>query len=144
MMKIYCRPVKNHREQSACYKIREQIFVMEQNLFADSDRDEYDDRAVHIAAFDNNNHIIGTVRIYEKEKNIWYGGRLAVLKKYRGNAGKLLVNTAIQTVIQFKPVQFKALVQTENVPFFLKLKWKKIGGQITHHGRPHQLMEIIL
>lgn len=142
MMRIYCRPIKNPRERSACFKIREQIFVAEQKLFSDSDRDEYDDSAIHIAAFDNS-HIIGTVRIYEKEKNIWYGGRLAVLKKYRGKAGKLLVKTAVQTVSKFKPVQFKALVQAENIPFFIKLKWKKIGGQIIHHGRPHQLMEII-
>ena len=95
---ILCRPVGNDDELRECFEIRKKIFVEEQALFKDTDRDEQDAEALHIAAF-YKKRIIGTVRIYVDDDGIWWGGRLAVKKKYRGRAGRLLVQKAVQIVL---------------------------------------------
>lgn len=140
MSKIVCRPIRDTQEQRECFEIRKQVFVEEQKLFTGSDRDAYDQTAIHIAALIENK-IIGTVRIYREKKDIWMGGRLAVRKAYRGKAGKLLVSAAVQFVKQQHASRFKALIQAENVLFFQKLKWKSIGSPVNHRGQPHQMME---
>lgn len=140
MSDIVCRPVKNDAELHKCFEIRKKIFVNEQGLFDGTDRDEYDDCAIHLVAF-HSNHIIGTVRIYKQEGNTWWGGRLAVTKRYRGRAGKQLVQKAMEIVADTGARQFYARVQCKNVPFFENLGWRSEGSVFVLHGRSHQLME---
>jgi len=140
MSQIICREANGTAELNECFAIRQKIFVDEQKLFAGTDRDEHDRQAVHIGAF-LNDRIIGTVRVYADSSGIWWGGRLAVLKRFRGRAGKLLVQKAIETVRAKKAYCFRAYVQVENVNFFKSLGWTPLGATTDHHGRPHQLME---
>ncbi len=140
MSAIVCRPVKNDAELQKCFEIRRKIFVDEQGLFDGTDRDEYDDCAIHLVAF-HNDQIIGTVRIYEQEDNIWWGGRLAITKRYRGRAGKQLVHKAMKIVAAADARHFYAHVQRKNVTFFKNLGWQPEGPVFRLHGKPHQLME---
>ena len=140
MYEIICRQILNDEERAACFKIRKQVFVDEQKLFCDSDLDAHDKDAVHIAAVKNDN-IIGTVRIYREDDDVWVGGRLAVKKKYRGKAGKLLVLKAVEIVKSNNAKVFKAIIQADNVPFFINLKWNSIDKIFLHHGQMHQLMQ---
>lgn len=140
MSEIICRQILNDKERAVCFKIREQVFVDEQKLFLGSDLDAHDMAAVHIAAEINGN-IIGTVRIYREEVDVWVGGRLAVKKKYRGKAGRLLVLKAVEIVKANNAKVFKAIIQADNVPFFINLKWKSVGDLFLHHGQMHQLMQ---
>jgi len=140
MSKIICREIHGTEELDACFAIRQNIFVGEQKLFEETDRDEHDRRAVHIGAF-LNDRIIGTVRVYKDRSGIWWGGRLAVLKRFRGRAGRLLVQKATETVRTKKAYCFRAHVQVENINFFKSLGWTPVGDVADHHGRPHQLME---
>ena len=139
MSEIICRQILNDIERAACFKIREQVFVDEQKLFRSSDLDEHDQDAVHIAAV-SKGKIIGTVRIYSEKDDIWVGGRLAVKKKYRGRAGKLLVLKAVEIVKANNAKVFKAVIQADNVLFFINLKWESAGDMFLHHGQMHQLM----
>lgn len=143
MLDIYCRQIENDDERAACFKIRKQVFVDEQKLFCDTDLDDHDRNAVHIAAVINDK-IIGTVRIYREEEDVWVGGRLAVKKRYRGKVGKLLVLKAVEIVKNNNAKVFKAVIQAENVPFFINLKWKPAGEMFLHHGQMHQLMQLQL
>ena len=140
MSEIICRQIQDDDERSACFKIRKQVFVDEQKLFMDTDIDQHDETAVHLAAFING-RIIGTVRIYKEEADIWVGGRLAVKKGYRGRAGKLLVLKEVDIVKESNAKIFKATIQAENVKFFTNLKWGKSGKLFLHYGKKHQLME---
>jgi putative N-acetyltransferase (TIGR04045 family) len=140
MSGITCRKIINDEEQAACFRIRKQVFVDEQKLFCDSDLDDHDKDAVHIAAFINDK-IIGTVRVYRETEDVWVGGRLAVKKRYRGNAGKCLVLKAVEIVKNSNARVFKAIIQADNVPFFINLKWKPVGEIYLHHGKMHQLMQ---
>jgi len=132
--------VETEEELEEAYRIRHEIFVKEQKLFTDSDRDEYDTHAIHIIALFHD-EVVGTVRVYEKEKDVWFGSRLAVLETYRGRVGKVLIEKAVETVRGKQPKQFKAYVQIANVPFFKHCRWRLIGGVVDYQGVPHQLME---
>jgi putative N-acetyltransferase (TIGR04045 family) len=143
MPEIICREVRGETELSACFAIRRKIFVDEQQLFDGTDRDDHDPEAVHIGAFFND-RIIGTVRVYAGDSGIWWGGRLAVVKRFRGRAGKLLVQKAMEIVRTKNACCFRAYIQAENVNFFKSLGWKPVGDGAVYHGKPHQLMEAAL
>ena len=143
MQDMKCKLVETEEELEKAYRIRHEIFVKEQKLFVDSDRDEYDTNAINIIAL-LRDEVVGTVRVYEKEKDVWFGSRLAVLKPFRGRAGKVLIEKAKETVKKRKAKKFMAYVQLPNVPFFRRHRWKSVGDVIDYHGIPHQLMEIQL
>ena len=141
MKKVFCQIAENEEEISECYRIRREVFVTEQRLFKNSDRDKFDKNAIHIFA-KQNGEIIGTVRVFEEKDGVWFGGRLAVLKKARrGSAAKLLVKKAVETANEKKAKKFLAWVQETNVNFFLRLGWKKTDKKKIYLRKPHQLME---
>ena len=139
-MAIECRLVQNESEREECFAIRHTVFVEEQRLFDGTDRDEHDSKAVHIAAFQGG-RIIGTVRVYEEKPGLWFGGRLAVLRGFRGRAGRLLVEKAVEIVRGERAERFLAYIQMKNVPFFRRGGWVEAGEILDFHGSPHQLME---
>ena len=143
MRDVEYKLAETEEELREAYGIRHEIFVKEQKLFLVSDRDEFDAHAVHIIAL-YRGRVIGAVRVYEKERDVWFGSRLAVLKHYRGRIGKVLIEKAIETVRKRKAKRFMAYVQLPNVPFFRRCRWRSVGEIIQYQGVPHQLMEIQL
>ena len=123
---IICRPVQNKEELFESYSLRKEVFVEEQKLFKRTDRDRHDKHAIHIIAL-YNNKIVGTVRVHRDKADIWYGSRLAVLKRFRGKAGKILIQKAVEVVKENGAKQFMAHIQKRNVPLFKRLKWKPVG-----------------
>lgn len=140
--KILFHSARNKFEIAEAFKIRKKIFVIEQELFDDSDIDENDSNSIHLVA-KQNREIIGTVRIYKKkETNHWVGGRLAVEKKFRNtNAGSGLVKEAMKRVKKRGCKIFTAHIQEKNIPFFLGLGWQPLEAVKTYFGYPHQKME---
>lgn len=140
-------PIVFHRsrtedELSAVYTIRNEVFVKEQGLFKESDRDENDSKSIHLVAKEKG-QTIGTVRVFPVSDNgCWIGGRLAVQKKYRTTkVGANLVKEAMKRVKKKGCLVFTAHIQEKNVPFFTKLRWKPIGPVELYMGRPHLLMQ---
>ena len=101
------------------FAVRKEVFVDEQKLFAESDRDEYDAIALPIIAKEMaSDTVVGTVRCYSVAEGVWIGGRLAVRKAYRGRLGVVLVRTALRVMVENKCQEFYAYVQIQNVHFF--------------------------
>ena len=136
MFEIICRPVQNQGELLESFALRKEVFVEEQKLFKRTDRDRHDNQAIHIVAL-YNNKTVGTVRVHRDKADIWYGSRLAVLKKFRGKAGKILVEKAVEVVKENGAKKFMAHIQKRNVPLFKRLKWSPVGQIITYHHEPH-------
>ena len=86
-----CRQIQNDDERSACLKIRKQVFVEEQELFSDTDVDQHDKDAVHIAAFFNDK-IIGTVRIYKEEESEKNTADLVEATEYVNKIATMITN----------------------------------------------------
>ncbi|MFC1591128.1 MSMEG_0567/Sll0786 family nitrogen starvation N-acetyltransferase [Thermodesulfobacteriota bacterium] len=140
MKAIVCRPVQDAAELEQYYNLRCRVFVEEQGLFSDTDRDAYDEQAIHIVAL-RGASVVGAVRVYEESDGVYQGGRLAVEKKFRGRVGRLLVHKAVEIVQQRQARTFKALIQQENIDFFKNLKWTATGAAVRYKDKLHQMME---
>jgi len=117
--------------------------VSEQGLFPITDRDAHDDQAIPIIA-EVGGRLAGVVRCYRQHGGAWSGGRLAVRPEYRTgvNIGALLVRKAVELMRARPDVRrFLATVQFQNVRFFQRLGWRRLGKPFLLQGRKHQLME---
>lgn len=131
-------------EVRAYFALRRAVFCEEQGLFTGHDQDETDETAYPIVALDTqeNNKVVGIVRIYEAEPNLWYGGRLGVHQDYRrvGRIGKGLIYKAVTTAHGWGCEKFLATVQLQNVRFFQRQHWDSLE-ELTIRDHPHHLME---
>lgn len=76
--------------------VRETVFVMEQGF--KEEFDTTDNISVHLVAFDDGK-AAGTCRYYKDDENIFYIGRLAVLKEYRClHVGSELLKAAQESI----------------------------------------------
>jgi len=139
-MKIECRPVRTNDELRESFTLRKKVFVEEQQLFKRTDRDRHDTQAIHIVALCEG-AIVGTVRVHRTGGGIWLGSRLAVLKQFRGRAGRLLIHKAVEVVKKNGARQFHAHILLRNVPLFKRLGWVPAGQVFTYRGQPHQMMK---
>ena len=128
------------------WELRSAIFCEEQDLFADTDRDELDDAAYPITAIHHGSshcgQVVGVVRIVEQQPRIWYGGRLGVQREFRrhNQIGKGLIWKAVTTAHGWGCDRFLATVQIQNVRFFQRLHWSSID-ELEIKGIRHHLME---
>jgi putative N-acetyltransferase (TIGR04045 family) len=148
MGRVICKIAETEEERQGHFAVRYAVFIEEQGLFEDSDIDEYDRHAVPLVAVDRDTgDIVGAVRCYEAEDGVWYGGRLAVLKEARLNTnaiGPRLCKLAEKVVIERGCHRFLAYIQLQNVRFFERLGWQKVGEPVLHFGQPHQIMQASL
>ncbi|OGN81161.1 MAG: hypothetical protein A2X23_06760 [Chloroflexi bacterium GWC2_73_18] len=143
---LVCRPAGSAEELRAHYAIREEAFVREQGLFAESDVDEFDDDpgTLHIVAIcQPAGDVVGAVRCFRRPDGTWFGGRLAVAGGYRGTRLRVapaLVKTAEDEVRRRGARVFLAYIQPQNVRFFEHVGWVGIGEMVEYAGVPHRLM----
>lgn len=142
---IDLRVASKPAELEAHFEIRRQVFVEEHGLFEGTDRDAHDDEGVHIVAC-LNGQIVGAVRCYPEGDGIWYGGRLAVHPDFRKyDLGVRLVRKAVETMECTAGVtRFLAKIQIQNVRYFRRLGWIRLGETFLHRGVRHLMMEKIL
>ena len=145
---IICKIAETETERQGHFAVRHAIFVEEQALFNGTDLDDHDEQAVHLVAVDQETGVVvGAVRCYPVDEDTWFGGRLAVLKEFRHNGvaiGPGLCKLAEQVVIEHGCRCFLAHIQVQNVRFFERLGWQKVGEPELHYGQPHQLMQASL
>lgn len=129
-------------EYEAYCELRQMIFAEEQGLFEQNDEDQWDAIAYPIVALNTSKQVVGVVRIYEIEPEIWYGGRLGVHSDYRrvGQIGRGLIYKAVTTANTWGCRQFLATVQLQNVKFFRRQHWHSLE-EIIICDRPHHLMQ---
>src|SRR6516165_7230717 len=77
-------------ERQAAAALRCAVFCAEQRVFADDDRDGIVAISSLAVALDE---VVGTVRVHESERGVWWGSRRAVAASYRriGAIGSTLV-----------------------------------------------------
>ena len=145
--RLAARAVSDAGELAVHFRIRHQVFVVEQNLFAGTgDRDVHDDdpATVHVLGFFDGT-ACGTVRLYPVPgtPGRWKGDRLAVLDGHRHHGlGAPLVRFAVATAGERGGQEMEAYIQPANVRFFEWLGWRAAGGLVTYAGIPHQRMLI--
>lgn len=145
---IDCRIASTDDELDAHFELRRAVFVHEQALFADDDRDTRDAEPATLHALGViEGEPCGAVRLYPLEDTWreWKGDRLAVLPELRTHhLGAELVRFAVSTGGRLGGRRMIAHVQLPNVRFFERLGWEVEGNPAPFHGVDHQLMSIRL
>lgn len=142
----YIRAASSTWEARGAAALRHRVFVEEQRIFRNHDRDDIDMIATHLVALSTYAHdvdsVVGTVRIHEDAPGLWWGSRLAVDGKFRhtGRLGTELIRLAVSTAHARGCRTFLAHVQHQNVPLFQKLRWRVLE-EVDLHGVAHARME---
>ncbi len=149
---LLCRPVLGPADLAEHHRIRHEVFVAEQALFAPDDRDPHDDdpATVHVLGLVHGRPA-GTVRLYPlgldplTGDGLWKGDRLAVRREHRrAGIGAPLVRLAVATAARRGGTRMVASVQAVNTRFFQRLGWTPVDGPFDLLGCPHQQMTIPL
>ncbi len=136
----------NSWEVEHASRIRREVFCEEQGLFNEHDRDEIDLIAqpliVATSVMGMPEEVVGTVRIHQPEKGVWWGSRLAVKKAYRrqGILGSTLIRLAVSSANSLGCHTFLASVQEQNETLFRRLRWRTMGYKDVH-GKKHAEMQ---
>jgi len=146
-----CRAAVTEAERCAHFRIRHQVFVIEQGLFGgsgagdDTDDHDHDPATIHVVGRADET-ICGSVRLYSAGPGgRWKGDRLAVLAGYRHlGLGAPLVRFAVGSAARLGGREMEAFIQPGNVAFFRWLGWRTAGGLADYAGIPHQRMLIDL
>jgi putative N-acetyltransferase (TIGR04045 family) len=142
-----CRLADGPDELEGHFAVRRRVFVLDQALFAVTDKDELDwtDGTLHVVGLADS-VVAGAVRLYPVDGDgVWKGDRLAVLPEARvQRLGALLVRFAVATAGELGGHTMVAQIQVPNVRFFEHLGWHADGPPAPYHGVMHQPMAIPL
>lgn len=125
----------------ACLRLRFEVFVDEQGVPAEIERDAYDDIALHLLAVQDGAPL-GTARVLPNGE-IGKIGRVCVVKRARGTGlGAALINAALDEMRADGRFAKAALgSQIHAIPFYEKLGFAAYGEEFDDAGIPHRMME---
>lgn len=142
------------RELDGYRRLRHDVFVAEQRLFAGSDADPVDDdpRTVVLVAVTGEGEVLGGVRIHPapaadgtppaRDLGWWRGSRLAVAADARLHlgVGAALVRAACARAETQGALRFDAEVQAQHRRLFERLGWR-VQRETVRHGHPHLVVD---
>ena len=138
------KQAENKEEINGALEVRKQVFVDEQGIDIDIERDSHDfSDAVHVIAVVSG-EVVGTGRFIPTDIGAKIQ-RMAVLKKSRnyGFGGKILEKLLeIIKEQNFERVYFSAQKTSEN--FYEKHGFQSYGKEFEEVGLPHIMMEKML
>jgi predicted GNAT family N-acyltransferase len=132
-------------EMDACYRIWQEVFVLEQKVPQELDRVDDDASAIHFIAL-RDSEPTGTARIVLKDEGKTAKiGRVAILKSARGlGIGKILME-AVLKLPELRGATCLVLdSQTYAMPFYEKLGFQPCGEEFMDVGIPTRMMKKVL
>jgi predicted GNAT family N-acyltransferase len=123
--------------EAAAMRVREAVFVVEQGVPAEIERDEWDRRSDHALACDREGRVVGTGRLLPDG----HIGRMAVLRQWRGQGigGRILAALVARARERgMKRVVLNA--QTHAIPFYARHGFVAFGDEFLEAGIPHVAM----
>lgn len=138
--------VLNKEDLETIFKIREEVFVIEQEVAPEEEYDEYEDTSIHFLARVDRNPA-GTARWRFTDKGIKLE-RFAVLKKERGKGvGQALVKSVLEDIALHPEAKGKKLylhAQLTAIPLYAKFGFKQVGDMFEECNILHYKMELYL
>jgi predicted GNAT family N-acyltransferase len=138
---ITIRAATTAQDIEQCFRIRAEVFIVEQGVPVDLERDEHDAEASHFIALADGQPI-GTARVVLRDNGTSAKiGRVAVCRSDRGfGIGKLLI-AAIEASPDLKHVHnFLLDAQTHALQFYARLGYEVFGEEFLDAGIPHRHM----
>lgn len=121
----------------SCLAIRMEVFVAEQNVPEDEERDALDETALHILALVNGQPA-GTARAVTKVPGVIKIGRVAVRAAHRGTGLGARLMQAVEDAHPGMAFMLDAQLQAMN--FYAKLGYVAEGPVFDDAGIPHRRM----
>lgn len=150
MSEVTVRVAEGPDDLEACFAVRKEVFVVEQQVPQDLEYDAYDAGAVHVLAVRDDGTPLGTGRLLTGaaaaaknggESGIGALGRLAVRRTARGlGVGARLV-AAIEDTARARGLTAVDLhAQTHALGFYARLGYEVYGPEFPDAGIPHRAM----
>jgi predicted GNAT family N-acyltransferase len=126
---------------AACLAIRETVFIQEQRVPVEIERDDYDRTAFHFLATDAGDPV-GTARVVLKDDGATAKiGRVAVIRAKRGaGIGRLLMLAIEAEPPLHGAVRLSLEAQTHALSFYESLGYEAYGAEFMDAGIPHRHM----
>lgn len=123
----------------AAFALRHDVFVLEQHVPPDLERDDYDLTATHFVAIAEG-EVVGTLRILFLPEHAKIG-RVAVRQSWRGQGiAKQLMQTAMDYIRAQGQERLYLTAQTDKVGLYERLGFVAFGDQFEDGGMPHLAM----
>jgi predicted GNAT family N-acyltransferase len=130
--------------QKDAFKVRHEVFILEQGVPADLEIDEFDPVAFHALAY-SNNACIGTARLHINDDRLGQIGRMAVLSPFRNKGlGRQIMKALIETAKSKGIPSLVLHAQVSAIPFYEKLGFIADGPIYDEAGIPHRNMMMVL
>ncbi|MEU9577710.1 GNAT family N-acetyltransferase [Streptomyces chilikensis] len=147
---VVVRVAEDPADREACFRVRKEVFVAEQNVPEEIEYDALDAHAVHVLAVREDGVPLGTGRLLFGEvaakktggdPAVGSLGRLAVLREARGlGVGALLVR-AIEEAARERGLTVVDLgAQVHATGFYERLGYRAYGPVFDDAGIPHRSM----
>jgi len=139
---ITVEKVRTDSQKEEIFAIREQVFVLEQNVPKDEEYDEYEDTSTHYIAYYDHKPI-GTARWRFTEKGIKLE-RFAVLAPYRDKkVGRAILEKILVEIIPYQADKELYLhAQVQAVGFYEKFGFQKVGDTFQECDIWHYTMKM--
>ena len=149
-MSVTIRIAESAADRLACWRIRQRVFIDEQGIGEDVERDGFDDVAWHLAAWDGDT-AIGTARVLGLDRahrvvrpmrgTIAKIGRMAVLPaERRRGIGRRLLEAALDLARREGIGRAELSAQEYVVPFYLRAGFRVEGERYEEAGIAHRRM----
>jgi predicted GNAT family N-acyltransferase len=136
------RAANTTQDIEECFRIRAEVFIVEQSVPIGMERDAHDNEALHFIALADGQSV-GTARVVLRDNGTSAKiGRVAVYRSNRGvGIGKLLI-AAIEGCPDLKRVHTFVLdAQTHALQFYEGLGYEAYGKEFMDAGMPHRRMK---
>ena len=141
---ITVKEIKNKKDQEKAQEIRQEVFVIGQNVPAELEVDEYESDAIHYLAFLNNNPV-GAARWRITEQGVKLE-RFAVLNEFRGRGiGSAMVEKILSDIKRDPEAGDKEIylhAQMDAIPLYRKFGFVKYGDMFDEAGLMHYAMRL--
>jgi predicted GNAT family N-acyltransferase len=125
----------------AGYKLRRDVFEVEQNIPRPLDRDPYDYSADHVVAYDEQGRCVGTGRVVRVDARTAQVGRMAVTADQRKHGVGGLVLEALERMARLRGIS--ELTVNSQLPaeaFYKNRGFVRFGEPFLDQGVPHVVM----
>ncbi|QKM65007.1 GNAT family N-acetyltransferase [Polynucleobacter tropicus] len=130
--------------QKNAFKVRHEVFILEQKVPEDLEIDEFDPAAFHVLAYSDNT-CIGTARLHINNEGFGQIGRMAVLPSFRNKGlGREIMKALIGTAKSKGISSLTLHAQVSAIPFYEKLGFIANGPIYDEAGIPHRNMMMVL
>ncbi len=140
-MQVVVNKIKTKEEKEAAFRIRKHVFVVEQDVDAEEEYDDDDEKSTHFIAYCDG-VVCGTARWRFKDKGIIKLERFAVEKEFRGmGIGAALVKAVLEDLPLADKVMMHA--QLHAIPFYEKNGFETYGPEFEEAGIRHFAMKLV-